>query len=68
MKWISVKEQKPLANEPVVYCRPNPGGTNNWHVGVAYWTVSKKWNPELESVKAPEGFTHWIPLPEPPKE
>lgn len=62
--WISVRERRPEAGAPVVYCRPKPGG--GWSVGLAYWTVSKTWHPEYESAQAPDGFTHWMPLPEPP--
>jgi hypothetical protein len=63
-QWIPVRERLPPKDEPVVYARPN--GPERWHVGVAYWTVSQKWNPEAESRFAPYGFTHWMPLPEPP--
>lgn len=65
MKWISVEDEQPDHKEPVVYAvnRPGPG---RWSVGIAYWTVSKKWNPEMESTQAPDGYTHWMPLPEPP--
>ena len=65
MKWISVKEQIPSHDEPIVYCIP--GALNSmFHVGIAYWTVSKKWNPDIYSEKNKEGFTHWIPLPDRP--
>lgn len=64
--WISVKDkQQPLqTKEPVVYARPRENG--KWSVGIAYWTVSEKWNPEMESTHAPGGFTHWMELPDPP--
>ncbi|MEE1611593.1 DUF551 domain-containing protein [Microvirga sp. CF3016] len=62
--WISVKDRAPEKGEPVVYCRPGRNGRLN--VGIAYWTVSQKWNPEMESTHAPTGFTHWMPLPAPP--
>ena len=60
--WISVKERPPSKKEPVVYRRPNPKG--GWHVGIAYWTVSKKWFPQIESVRVPEGFTEYLELPD----
>jgi len=66
MEWIDIKVKKPDTKEPVVYARPNING--GYHVGIAYWVIGKKWNPEMESVNSPEGFTHWIPLPEPPKQ
>ena len=64
-KWISVKDKMPDKKEPVVYMRSGQG--NQISVGIAYWTVSNKWNPLHESAADPEGFTHWMPLPEPPK-
>lgn len=63
-EWVRVKDKMPDQKEPIVYCRPN--GPGRWHVGIAYWTVSARWNPEHESTSNPGGFTHWAPLPEPP--
>lgn len=63
-EWQSIKDKKPDGKEPIVYARPR--GNGKWGVGIAYWTVSDKWNPEAESQHAPEGFTHWMPLPHPP--
>lgn len=67
-EWISVKERPPEKGEPIVYARPNPRKSGVWSVGIAYWTVSQKWNPELNSEQAPTGFTHWKPLGQPPSE
>lgn len=63
MEWVSVKQQPPPTNEPVVYRRPNSRKKGSWHVGIAYWAVSERWNPEAESIQNPEGFTHWMSLP-----
>ena len=60
MDWISVKDKAPDIREPVVYARPK--GAGRWSVGIAYWTVSQKWNPELNSVLCPRGFTYYKPL------
>ena len=65
VKWILFKDQRPDHKEPVVYAR-RKAGRKGWFVGIAYWTVSDKWNPEMESTQAPEGYTHWMSLPEPP--
>ena len=66
--WIRVEDKEPSTDEPIVYARINTRSKRiNWHVGIAYWTVSDKWNPEMESTRAPNGFTHWKPLGEPPK-
>ena len=64
-QWIKCSERMPDHSEPVVYLREK-GGKHS--VGIAYWTVSQKWNPEAESTLCPDGFTHWMPLPQPPGE
>lgn len=60
--WIAVRDESPPTDEPVVYRRPNDRRPGVWNVGIAYWTVSQKWDPEAESQHAPAGFTHWKPL------
>ena len=64
-QWIPVSEQQPPTDEPVVYMRK---GESKISVGIAYWSVSSKWIPESQSVHCPNGFTHWMPLPQPPQE
>lgn len=64
--WTAVADRHPPHEEPVVYARPNQRRPGCWSVGIAYWTVSQKWNPEAESQQAPAGFTHWKPLGDPP--
>lgn len=63
-RWIDVRDAEPPTKEPVVYARPNLSN-GKWHVGIAYWTVSDRWMPEMHSSRVPEGygFTHWMPLP-----
>ena len=63
--WISIKDKLPPNGEPIVYARFKEG---KWAVGIAYWTVSQVWCPELGSTACPEGYTHWLPLPPPPEE
>ena len=60
-KWISTKDQIPDHKEPIICCMRKNERT--WYVDIAYWTVSQTWNPGLNSVHAPQGFTHWLPLP-----
>ncbi len=68
IEWVDVKDRRPDRREPVVYKRPSRSKPGKWGVGIAYWTVSQKWYPEPQSTIAPEGFTHWFPLPESEKE
>lgn len=64
-EWVKCSERMPDHSEPVIYLRAKDG---KFSVGIAYWTVSQKWKPEAQSMKCPEGFTHWMPLPQPPQE
>ena len=65
-EWISVKDRPPPIDEPIVYISPRKREGAKYGVGIAYRTVSKKWKPEAESTMNPHGFTHWMPLPDPP--
>ena len=65
-EWISVEDRRPDSKEPVVYAHRKPN-RKQWFVGIAYWTVSDKWKPEMESTQTPQGYTHWMPLPYPPQ-
>ncbi len=65
--WISVEDRLPDSKEPIVYCSTHKTTKGKIGVGVAYWTVSDKWNPEMSSEYCKTGFTHWMPLPEPPE-
>ncbi|MGI9293441.1 MAG: DUF551 domain-containing protein [Pseudomonadales bacterium] len=64
-EWISVDDRMPDGKEPVVYARRKTG-RKGWFVGIAYWTVSDTWNPELEASADNNEMTHWMPLPTPP--
>ena len=65
--WTSIKDQTPSHDEPIIYCiSPKGHDRSQWNVGIAYWTVSEKWNPDIYSNKNYEGFTHWMPLPKHP--
>jgi hypothetical protein len=65
--WIAVKDKAPDHKEPILYARPNLRRHGTWHVSIAYWAVSQKWNPECESIQGGlAGFTHWKPLGSPP--
>lgn len=63
MDWISVEDEIPNHEEPIIYTRPDG---KKWIVGVAYWTVSDRWNPDIYSDKDYDGFTHFMYLPRPP--
>lgn len=64
-EWQPTKDLKDHT-EPVVYAVKRKG---RWMVGIAYWTVSQKWNPDAYSQHGvPDGFTHWMPLPDPPND
>lgn len=54
--WISVKELRPEPNKRVLV-------SANGFVDVAFMNKAGYWNRFFSSVA-----THWMPLPEPPKE
>lgn len=57
MKWISAKERLPRNLDDVLVLYEN----GNMEVSCRYsdgWLMERKWGP----------VTHWMPLPEPPKE
>ena len=66
-KWIPVTERLPNENEDVLCSRGNHigalmdvyayKGDNKWEDTYGYWSYGHV-----------EGITHWMPLPEPPKE
>jgi len=66
MKWISVKERLPEMDEWVLIdgpevCKRIDPPSSNWKEGYA-------WKRIHESFYSPDDVTHWMPLPEPPKE
>lgn len=50
--------------EPVLYARSKGNGRAS--VGIAYWTRSKKWKPELGVDEYPASFTYFCRLGNPP--
>ena len=67
MKWIPVTERLPEENDDVLCYRGNHigvlmdvytyKGDNKWEDSYGYWNYTDI-----------EGITHWMPLPQPPKE
>lgn len=68
--WISVKERLPEHSEIVLVCDARIAETP--YVGI--WTLEEDvegadcWNDEGGWWRALSEVTHWMPLPEPPKE
>lgn len=56
-KWISVEERLPEDSGDVLVCHKNGFITTNAWLGHNWWFKNEK-NP----------ITHWMPLPQPPKE
>ena len=59
MEWISVKDRLPERMQPVIVCR------DNGKVEQGYRDVGDWWKVYGTRTK---NVTHWMPLPEPPKE
>ena len=65
-EWISVKDRLPSNTEPVLVC-----GVRNGIKICRYW-VNRDYGGSLQHVffnnNKSVTVTHWMPLPEPPKE
>lgn len=65
--WVSVKSNPPGINEPVLFTGKNCIGNRypaqkGYYSGDEWYTFGGLWDTPLDRV------THWMPLPEPPKE
>lgn len=73
MKWRSVKlEPAPIDGEPFLVAIPSEWmGKREWLILRARWNASEQkfvdatYDPLMNSA---EGFTRWMPMPEPPSE
>lgn len=62
MRWRSVKDELPAIGERViVYCESQ--GVQN-----CYLDIKRQWCFNYDSQKAYLNITHWMSLPEPPKQ
>lgn len=59
-EWISVKEDLPFANDDYLVCLANG------HICMGFWSSNNFWSKGYYSNCLE--VTHWMPLPEPPKE
>ena len=65
MEWISVKERLPDEQGAVLgYCIGGKHKQLSW-MDIYYWTGEKFGHPNPHEN---DEVTHWMPLPEPPKE
>lgn len=72
MEWISVKDRLPDDNGTyLVYAPTYSGGSSSGLDcinGVMFSRWRKHWSIEVGYHKRPNCVTHWMPLPDPPKE
>ena len=61
MKWIPVTERLPEKNRCILICSKQGGIAEGVYMGGRAW-IQYRWNAVGMDV------THWMPLPEPPKE
>jgi hypothetical protein len=67
--WIPVRPadgspNPPPRDSPIIYATVRRGLPPE--IGVGWWTPGG-WVPGLQTLQNPDGFTHWLPLPEPPQ-
>ena len=62
-RWISIEERLPESFRPVIVCRNYAKGERKIEQGML--TVNGWWKVYGTNTKS---VTHWMPLPEPPKE
>lgn len=58
MNWISVKDKLPAPLEDVLVCYANGNVSCSYKLYLGDWSFESLYGP----------VTHWMPLPEPPKE
>lgn len=61
-RWIPVSERLPAENVRVLICYIDGGGSRGINTDTRHWNRWLCFGGELATV------THWMPLPEPPKE
>lgn len=65
-KWISVKDELPEINEPILFTGKNTFG-NRYPAQKGYFSGDEWYSSGLID-NCSDGVTHWMPLPEPPKD
>lgn len=63
IEWISVKDRLPESCETVLIYSANERFVSTGY----YWSAEKRWN-QIGNRFLLFTITHWMPLPEPPKE
>ena len=70
--WISVKDRMPNCNGIYLVWRPHYFGGEIGEPVVCYFDGQNTWHDsygvDFERILNPDDVTHWMPLPEPPKE
>jgi len=65
MEWISVEERLPKKNEEYIVCGV---GFNNVLVTTLEWRRGRWFSDVYQNYVEMIKITHWMPLPEPPKQ
>ena len=65
--WIAVTERLPKLHEEVLVCNKDYGLSELGFAMVAVWDGTN-WIETWNKIDAIHCITHWMPLPEPPKE
>lgn len=72
MNWISVKDRLPNRNGCYLVFRPHYHTNHGGSVTICYFGGTGAWYDDdkanFEELLSPTNVTHWMPLPEAPKE
>lgn len=68
MEWISVKDRLPDKNGDFLAYVPNEKDNTKERVETLYYMDINNWFKGDYYSRKVYGVTHWMPLPEPPKE
>lgn len=66
-EWINVKDKLPLDSRSILICSKDGGVGYGWYTALEGWYYCRCYDNEFIHISEND-ITHWMPLPESPKE